>query len=141
MLKTAIATAVQPLRDDIDLLKQVDRRHSGAHKDLSTNVRQSLVDIQVAKEATIATVDQKLDAFRSEMRAERAAIVKAPEAAEAAQKAAIQASTSAAAVSFDTAQIRSKQEDNAHNDRIRFWVTLIPVIITALFEAWQKLGH
>lgn len=126
----------QRQQEEIDALKKVDTRHderlghhSGTHKDLAANVRKSLSDVQ---EATITSVDAKLDAFRAEVRAELASLARAPDAADGAKKAALQASTSAASVSFDTSQIRSKQAAEAHDQRVRFWVTIIPVIGAAV---------
>lgn len=122
----------QKQQEEIDQLKKVDTRHderlgshSGTHRDLAANVRKS-------QEATIASVDMKLDAFRAEMRAEFASLARAPEAAEGAKTAALQAFTSAASASVDTEQIRSKQLAEAHDQRIRFWATIIPVIAAAV---------
>lgn len=121
--------SVSDVWDAIRRLEKVDertdedlRKHSGAHRDLSTNVRRSLDEVKVT---TLESVDAKLDAFRAEMRAERAELVKAPEAA-------MQASKSAASAALDTEQIRSKQLAEAHDQRVRFWTTIIPVIAAAV---------
>ena len=132
----AVRDVAQKQQEEIDQLKKVDTRHderlgshSGTHKDIAASVRKTLSD---AHEATIASVDVKLDAFRAEMRAELASLARTPEAADGAKKAALQAFTSAASASVDTEQIRSKQLAEAHDQRIRFWATIIPVIAAAV---------
>ena len=88
------------------------------------------------KAATLESVNAKLDDFRVEMLEANKKLAQAPAAAESAKTAALQASTAAASAATDTAQIRSKQDDQAHRERIRFYVHLVAIpIIVAIIDA------
>lgn len=142
-VKKEIALAVQPLQDQIQELQGVDKRHdtdlrkhSGAHKDLAKNVRESLDE---TKTVTLERVDAKLDDFRVEMLEAHKKMASTPAAAEGAKSAALLASTAAASAAVDTTQIRSNQDKQAHREAIRFYVLL--VIVPAAVAIIDALRH
>ena len=118
-----------PIKQEIVQLQATDRRHSGTHADLTQGLRNSKPEIE---EAVMKRVAATLDAFRAEQRG-------TPVDAAQAKHAAMQAATNTAAVSFDTAQIRSKQDDQMTAARLRFWATLLPVIATAIATLYTAI--
>lgn len=69
LIKEAVAAAVSPLRAEMAALKA---RHSGVHKDLGRNIRESQSDIETRVDDTfdaVARRDQQLVAALNEVRA------------------------------------------------------------------------
>ena len=151
VIKEEVARATEALRRDLEdaqreikELKGVDEdvfvrldTKSGQYRDLAKDIRDSKPEIEAAvTEKVTGTVTEKtlamLEAFRSEMRAERNAIVKSAPAAITAANASITAANASTSAALDTEQIRAKQRDAEHASRLRFWLTLIPVIGTAI---------
>ena len=124
-----VARVVQPVVDDVSILKKVDQRHderltghSDTHRNLAEDVKAKLA---AGREATTADVARMLTEFRAELKS-------TPAAAVGALTAANNASQHAASAAIDTEQIRSKQRSEAHSARIKFWITIIPVVATAI---------
>ena len=120
-----------PIKQEIVQLRETDRRHSGTHADLTKGLRDSKPEIE---EAVMKRVEKKLDDFRADMKA-------TPAAATAALAAANNATQAANSAAIDTTQIRSKQEDQIAAAKLRFWLTIIPVLAGAIVTILQALRH
>lgn len=72
-IAAAVEAAVRPLHEKIQRLEQVDRRHSGVHRELGTSLRSSQSDIAAQVDGTVdalARRDQQLVAALNELREE-----------------------------------------------------------------------
>ena len=126
-----VSTVVQPIRDDVDLLKREaerlekeDRKHSGEHRNILSGVEEIRRSGEHAKVETTEYIARTLDDFRREMK----------EAAQAApqQVAATQAATVAVQSAADSVVDTQKQT------RRSTAVTLIAMIIIAVLNHYLK---
>lgn len=120
--------ALGPIKQEIVTLRETDRRHSGTHAGLTEELRKSKPEIE---EAVMRRVEGKLDALRAEMRTAPADAAQGKNAAVAALQASNNATQAAASAALDTAQIRSKQDDQARMAWVRMFltVTVTPVLV------------
>lgn len=141
---TAVAIAVQPLREDVDVLRKVDRRHdarlashSGAHKDIIADVKRTTGELAVSTQeqlvAVQTTMAQSLDEIRREMKS--GALSSAPAAARAAETAATAAkdATTDLAIAHATREGKSKREA-----RLRTFGLFIALVISTVINHLSK---
>jgi hypothetical protein len=137
-----IAQAVQPLQDQIDAQKAVDRRHSGQHRNLATDIRASRSDVTTRVDDTVQALahrDQQLITALNEVRAsvsrlESQSIPPVAEASHGAKKAAVNAELAANMVRVDVDQAKQ-----ATTKQLK-WVAAIPSVIYTVVE-FLKLLH
>jgi hypothetical protein len=152
-IRKIVASTVQPLRDELDALQNVDRRHderlrthSGTHREIVANVRRSEDEIKTATNESLLAAQRHMGAsledFRAEVRRELLELAKVPEATKGAEAAAVAGAHAAQAAQHATTDLAVAQLQTSaaskREARLRTFGLFIALVISAVINHLSK---
>jgi hypothetical protein len=150
-IAAAVEAAVRPLNEKIQRLEQVDRRHSGVHRELGTSLRSSQSDIAAQVDNTVdalARRDQQLVAALNELREEvrssgtvtRASIAPAALAATAAKAEATDAATEARNAAIDIKLVKTSTASASMRINVAVLLGIVQTMVTIAYHILTTKG-